>query len=107
VRTKILSIGPLGASGARCANCRLRSLVCIGLVASATLSTPCVAQEAPAEIIAAHVRRQGFACEHAIKAERDNRASKPNEAVWTLQCSNSAYLVRLIPDMAAIVERIK
>jgi hypothetical protein len=37
---------------------------------------------------------------------RDAQASKPDEEVWLLRCEGASYRVRLIPDMAARVERI-
>jgi hypothetical protein len=76
-------------------------------VAIALLATPAAAEEKPAEIIAAHIRTQGYACENPLGAQRDRKASKPNETVWTLRCSNGTYRVRLVPDMAASVEPLK
>ena len=62
--------------------------------------------EMPKEIIAAHIRMQGFTCDKPISAERDRAASKPNEAVWHLKCEDQNYRVRLVPDMAADVRPI-
>lgn len=62
------------------------------------------AGEAPKDIIADQIRRQGFTCDNALSAERDGAASRPDEAAWILKCDNAAYRVRLIPDMAAQVE---
>jgi hypothetical protein len=76
------------------------------LAAGVGLAMPAAAQENPAEIIAAHIRMQGYECAKALSAERNRQASKPNEAVWTLRCSNAVYNVRLIPDMAAHVEKV-
>jgi hypothetical protein len=59
--------------------------------------------ETPKEIIAAHIRMQGFACHKPVSAERDRAASRPNEAVWLLKCKDYSYRVRLIPNMAADV----
>ena len=59
--------------------------------------------ETPKDIIAAHIRMQGFACENPVSAEHDRGSSKPNEAVWLLKCENHSYRVRLVPDMAANV----
>ena len=84
-----------------------RSLICAGAVASAALATPATAQETPPEIIAAHIRQQGYACEKALSAQRDPKASKADEPMWTLRCSNATYRVRLVPDMAAKVEEVK
>jgi len=71
------------------------------------LGEPASAQETPAQIIAAHVRQQGYGCDKALGAERDPQASRPDEAVWTLRCNNATYRVRLVPDMAAKVEQVK
>jgi hypothetical protein len=60
------------------------------------------AEEIPAEIIAAQIRDQGYACDKAISARRDGERS--DDAVWILKCRNATYRVRLIPDMAAKVE---
>ena len=59
--------------------------------------------ETPTEIIAAKIRMQGFACHKPVSAERDRAASKPNEAVWGLECADYSYRVRLVPNMAAHV----
>src|SRR5262245_8166239 len=67
-------------------------------VAAALLAAPAGAEEKPAEIIAAHIRMQGYTCENALAAERDHKASKPNETVWTLRCGNGTYRVTLVPD---------
>jgi hypothetical protein len=65
------------------------------------------AQDTPVNIISDHIRRQGYACDEPRHAERDEQASRPNGAVWTLSCRNAKYRVTLIPDMAANVELIK
>jgi hypothetical protein len=64
------------------------------------------AEEISAEIIAAQIRDQGYACNKALSTERDEKLSKPDEAVWILKCENGSYRVRLIPDMAAKVEKL-
>ena len=63
-------------------------------------------EESPKDIIATQIRRQGVACGTALSAERDEALTKPNEAVWHLKCDNATYQVRLVPDMAAKVQRI-
>ncbi len=65
-----------------------------------------VAEEMPAEIIAVQIRDQGYACDKALGAERDEKFSKPGEDAWVLKCGNASYSVKLIPDMAAKVERL-
>lgn len=68
------------------------------------LATPCVAQESPKDVIAAHLRTQGYKCDAPKSATHDAAASRPDEAVWIIRCENARYRVRLIPDMAAKVE---
>ena len=62
--------------------------------------------ESPKDDIAAQIRAQGYACDQPQSATRDAQASKPNEEVWILRCEGASYRVRLIPDIAARVERI-
>jgi len=69
------------------------------------VSMAIAAEEMPAEIIAAQIREQGYACEKAISAKRDGERS--DDAVWILKCQNATYRVRLVPDMAAHVERLE
>jgi hypothetical protein len=62
--------------------------------------------ESAASIIAAQIRKQGFACEKPKSADRDPGVSRPDLPVWTLKCSNASYRVELVPNMAAKVERL-
>jgi hypothetical protein len=62
--------------------------------------------ESPKDDIAAQISAQGYACDQPQSATRDPQASKPDEEVWLLRCKGASYRVRLIPDMAAQVERI-
>lgn len=64
------------------------------------------AEETPAAVLATQVRRQGYACDKPLSAVRDAKRSKPDQAVWILRCANATYRMRLIPDRAAIVERL-
>jgi hypothetical protein len=61
---------------------------------------------ASAEVLADKVRSQGYSCDRALSAERNAEASRSDEAVWVLKCTNSSYRMRLVPDMAAKVEKI-
>ena len=79
--------------------------VALGLI-SLQLSPAQAAEEMSAEVIAVQIRDQGYACDKALSAERDEKLSKPDEAAWILKCENPTYSVRLIPDMAAKVERL-
>ena len=46
----------------------------------------------------------GIALDKALSAEREH--PELDDAVWILKCGNASYSVRLIPDMAAKVERL-
>lgn len=63
-------------------------------------------EETPPEIIAVHLRDQGYKCDKPESAKRDKVASRPDEPVWILTCENATYRVREIPDQAAKVERL-
>lgn len=63
--------------------------------------------EKPADIVATQIRKQGYKCEKPKSAERDSAASKADGVVWVLRCDSATYRVRLIPKMAAQVERMK
>jgi hypothetical protein len=66
-----------------------------------------LAEDVPADIIAAQIRTQGYACNTPVTATRDRAASRPNETVWLLQCGNVRYRVQLVPDMAAQVTQLE
>lgn len=65
-----------------------------------------LAEDATKDLLAAQIREQGYRCEKAISAHRDSNLSKPDEAVWILKCEMDTYRLRLVPDMAAHVERL-
>ena len=79
-----------------------------GVIMTLSLSAQAIAEdiESPKADIAAQIRAQGYACDQPQSATRDVQASKPDEEVWLLRCEGASYRVRLIPDMAAHVERI-
>lgn len=87
-----------------------RMSVALGLSAIMILGSARVSSSADGEsskdVIAAHIRTQGFVCDTPSSAVRDTAASKPNEVVWMLTCEDASYRVRLVPDMAAQVERL-
>ena len=64
------------------------------------------ASETPKDMLAAQIRRQGFACDNPQRATRDANRSKPDHEVWVLKCDNATYRVSRYPDMAAKVERL-
>jgi hypothetical protein len=88
-----------------------RRFAAVSAVALAASTAPGIAaedrKETPAETIAAHIRAQGYPCASTLGAERDAERSEPHEAVWVLKCENATYRVRLVPDMAARVERLE
>ena len=74
------------------------SVLILGFVGGGTLPA-LAAEEMPAEIIAVQIRDQGYACDKALSAERDEKFSKSGEDAWVLKCGNASYRVRLIPDI--------
>jgi hypothetical protein len=78
------------------------------LLAFAAAAVPVFAQQIPpAADIAAQVRTQGYPCDGSPSAEKDPKYSWPDEPLWILKCANATYRVRLIPDMAARIERLQ
>ncbi len=84
----------------------LHVLMVAGASGMSTLAVAAAPSDDPKDIIAAQLRDQGYACDHPQSAEQDLQASKPDAAVWVVQCEDAKYRVRLVPDMAAKVERI-
>ena len=78
----------------------------MGIVAAAAVFSGAVSQESAKNIIAAQIRRQGYQCRAPQSAEREPAASKPDEAVWLLRCDGATFRVRLVPNLAAKVERV-
>jgi hypothetical protein len=71
------------------------------------IAVPVRAQQGPAATdIAAQVRLQGHHCEGSVSAQRDSEQSRPDETAWILTCANATYRVRLVPNLAAHIERI-
>lgn len=76
--------------------------------ADSAMSPSAVAQDddGAVNIIAAQIRRQGFACKSPESATKEGKASKPDLPVWVLDCGEISYRVQLVPNMAAKVERL-
>ena len=91
---------------------KLKQAVGFGAVAAGLLSLIGIAHSQNAnkvttpEVLADQLRSQGYPCDRVLSSEQDVGASKSDEAVWMLKCTNSNYRMRLIPDMAAKIERI-
>ncbi|MCC8952184.1 hypothetical protein H8B02_01565 [Bradyrhizobium sp. Pear77] len=62
------------------------------------------AEQTLPDLLAVQLRAQGYACDKPLKAERDDKLSKPDNEAWTLTCSNATYRVSRVPDLAAKVE---
>ena len=81
----------------------------IGLAMLATVLAPGAAPRAQgvdAGFVADAVRDRGFACKDVVSAERDAAASRPDEAVWILTCSDGRYRVRFKGDTGPQVEQL-
>ena len=77
-------------------------------IAGVVVAIPALAQqEPPADDIAAQVRLQGYQCNAPVSAQKDAKYSWPDEPLWILQCANATYRVRLVPDMAAHIEKMQ
>ena len=82
--------------------CSLLAAMGVAIVAPAFAQ-----QEPPADDIAAQVRLQGYPCTGSVSARKDPKWSWPDEPLWILQCANATYRVRLVPDMAAHIEKLQ
>ena len=71
-----------------------------------TAALSVAAEEMSADILAVLVRKQGLTCTKPLSAEMDEKLSTPHMAAWTLRCNNAVFKVRLVPKMAAKVERV-
>ena len=74
--------------------------ILIGMACSSNSQTPI-------GDIADQVRSQGYECDQAITVTRDVKRSKADSAVWILKCRNAVYRVRLDPDMAAHITKLR
>ena len=63
--------------------------------------------QTPTGDIADQVRSQGYECDQAITVTRDVKRSRADSAVWLLKCRNTVYRVRLDPDMAAHITKLR
>ncbi len=81
----------------------LRCAVLAALVAAPTAGPRAQSADA-ADLVADAVRDRGHACTKVVSAERDEAASRPDEAVWILTCSDGRYRVRFPGDTAPQVE---
>ena len=82
------------------------TLVAAGIAAVITAPSGYAADNEAAKVTADTVRSRGFPCTDAISAERDPKASKPDEEVWVLVCSNARYRVEFRGETPAKIERL-
>lgn len=68
---------------------------------------PALADDDALQRLADQLKLQGFECKTPQSASRDAAASKPDEVVWIVKCDTASYRMRVIPDMAAKVEKLQ
>jgi len=73
----------------------------------ATFAQPVSAQETAKGLLAIQARAQGYRCDNPISATRDAKRSGPDVSFWVLRCERNSYTMRLAPDMAAHIQRLK
>jgi hypothetical protein len=83
------------------------SMIATAAVATLTSANGAFAQETAKGLLAIQVRSQGQVCDNPISATRAKKQSAPDVSVWVLRCENNLYRVRLAPDMAARIQRLK
>ena len=87
--------------------CWLATSMAAVAISTAVAAAGDVADSEAASVTADAVRAQGFPCTEPVSAQRDTAASRPDEAVWILVCSDARYRVRLRGDVPAEVERLQ
>ena len=80
------------------------SVVALAPLPAGAQSSDDATDKAAADLVADQVREQGYECEEPTKASPDQESD--GDTVWTLDCKNTSYRVRLVPDMAAEIEPI-
>ena len=78
-----------------------RLLISAAVVIAAIGGTvpPAGAQDKQAvSILADAVRARGFSCEKPKNVRREQKKSRPDEAVWLIDCGNATYRVRFAGD---------
>lgn len=80
--------------------------ITIQIMIIATVVQGVSAQEPTKDLLAAQIRDQGYLCSKPLSAMKDLTRSRPDQAVWVLRCKNANYRLRLVPDMAARVQRL-
>ena len=86
---------------------RFTGLAFTALLVGGLAGSTAQAEQTLADLLAVQLRAQGYACDKPLKAERDDKLSKPDNEAWTLTCSNATYRVSRVPDLAAKVEKVE
>ena len=82
-------------------------VISVQILIIATTVQSVSAQQPTKDLLAAQIRDQGYRCTNPLSATKDLKRSRADEAVWVLRCTNASYRLRLVPDMAARVQRLK
>jgi hypothetical protein len=82
-------------------------VISVQILIIATTVQSVSAQQPTKDLLAAQIRDQGYRCATPLSATKDLKRSRADEAVWVLRCTNASYRLRLVPDMAARVQRLK
>jgi hypothetical protein len=80
--------------------------VAIAFAGSATAQSNS-STESPQDIVATQIRSQGYPCDEPSSAVLNKDSSSPDGNDWILTCNNAVYNVKLVPSMAAQVEKIE
>jgi len=99
--------GDAMTESSRLALSRTGCVIILQAAVSGSLALNAFAQEPTRDLLAAQLREQGYRCAKPASAHRDLALSKPDEAVWILRCEKNRYRIRLVPDQAAHVQRLK
>ena len=83
------------------------SMIATAAVATLTSVNGTLAQETAKGLLAVQARSQGHVCDNPVSATRDKKRSAADVSVWFLRCENNSYRVRLAPDMAARIKRLR
>lgn len=84
----------------------LATAICVTISVAAVEAAGSQASE-DATIVSDQVRSQGYDCTEPVSAMPDTNGSRPDEQAYILECGNATYRVRLVPDQAAEVSKIK
>jgi hypothetical protein len=79
-------------------------LACLGMACLAMSWAVATEPGRPADLIAAHIRLQGYRCDKPQGARREATVSEDDAASWVVNCGNGTYRLRLIPGQSVDVQ---